>query len=86
MVDGVRMVFSKEKMIERLKVEGLWEDASTNEEVLGILDNLDGQDVGTNSWQRQVYGYPVYTCEGKDGKSYDVNENDCVYYSEYYNE
>ena len=78
MVDGVRMVFSKDKMIERLKAEGRWEDASKDEVVLGILDNLDGQEVGTNSWHRQVFGEPVYTCQGKDGKSYDVNENDCI--------
>lgn len=81
MVDGVEMVFSKEKMIERLKKEGRAD--GINEEVLAIMDNLDGQPVGTNSWHRRVYGEPVYTCHGKDGKDLDVNENDCVYKSEY---
>lgn len=76
MVDGIEMVFSKEKMIARLKEEGRFEGLSN--EVFSIMDNLDGQPVGTNSWNRQVMGAPVYTCTGKDGKSYDVNEEDCV--------
>lgn len=49
-----------------------------DEVVMSIMDNLDGQPVGTNSWQRQVYGKNVYSCIGKDGKCYDVNANDCV--------
>lgn len=76
MVDGIEMVFSKEKMIARLKEEGRFGDLPN--EVFSIMDNLDGQPVGTNSWNRQVMGAPVYTCEDKDGKSYDVNEEDCV--------
>lgn len=76
MVDGIEMVFSKEKMIARLKEEGRFEGLSN--EVFSIMDNLDGQPVGTNSWNRRVKGEPVYTCMGKDGKSYDVNEEDCV--------
>ena len=76
MVDGVEMVFSKEKMIERLKREGRLEGLP--DEIFVTMDNLDGQPVGTNSWSRQVMGNPVYSCEGKDGKSYDVNEEDCV--------
>lgn len=79
MVDGVKMVFSKEKMISRLKEEGRWVEGEMPQDILDIMDNLDGCGVGTNSWHRQVYGEPVYTCEGRDGKSYDVNENDCIY-------
>jgi len=75
-VNGAEMVFSKEKMIERLTNEGKVE-AITNEIIL-IMDNLDGQQVSTSSWNRQVNDAPVYTCVGKDGESYDVNENDCV--------
>ena len=75
-VNGAEMVFSKAKMIERLTNEGKVE-AITNEIIL-IMDNLDGQQVSTSSWNRQVNDAPVYTCVGKDGESYDVNENDCV--------
>lgn len=81
MVDGIEMVFSKDKMIERLKREDRAD--GINEEILAIMDNLDGQPVGSNSWHRQVYGEPVYACKGKDGKDIDVNENDCVYKGEY---
>lgn len=76
MVNGVKMYFSKEKMIARVTAEGRAD--MIDKETLAIMDNLDGQPVGTNSWSRQVYGEPVYTCIGKDGKSYDVNENDCI--------
>jgi hypothetical protein len=75
MVNGINMVFSKQKMIDRLTQEG--KAGEINEDILAIMDNLDGQPVGSNSWHRQVYDEPVYTCEGKDGKSIDVNENDC---------
>ena len=75
-VNGVNMVFSKTKMIERLTSEGNAGDIT--DEIISIMDNLDGQPVSTSSWNRQVNDAPVYTCLGKDGKSYDVNENDCV--------
>lgn len=80
MVDGIHMVFSKEYMKRRLVNDGV---ADIPQDVLDIMDNLDGQEVGTNSWQRVVMGKPVYTCTGKDGKSYDVNEKDCMPLHEY---
>ena len=76
-VNGVKMVFSKQKMIERLTAEGR-ADAIT-EDIIAIMDDLDGQPVSTNSWNRQVYDEPVYTCLSKSGSHFDVNENDCVY-------
>ena len=76
MVDGIEMIFSKKKMIARLEKEGRLEGLPN--EVFDIMNNLDNQPVGTNSWNRQVMGEPVYTCTGKDGKFYDVNEVDCV--------
>lgn len=76
MVNGIEMVFSKQKMIDRLTAEGRAQDI--DDEALAIMDNLDGQPVGTNSWHRQVRNMPVYACRGKDGKVFDVNENDCV--------
>lgn len=69
------MVFSKKKMIERVTREGRAD--MINDEVMAIMDNLDGQEAGTNSWHRQVYGEPVLAVRGKDGKYYDVNELDC---------
>lgn len=76
MVNGARMVFKKELMLKRLEAAGVMDMVGETE--LAIMDNLDGQEVSTASWSRQVYGEPVYLCKGKDGKVYDVNENDCV--------
>lgn len=81
MVDGIEMVFSKQKMIDRLTKEGREGDITS--EILAIMDNFDGQPVGSNSWNRQVMSEPVYTCTGKDGKNTDVNEEDCVSKKEY---
>lgn len=75
MVNGVEMHFSKQKMIDRLTKEG--RANMITDEIMEILDNLDGQPVGTNSWNRQVKGEPVYSCTGKDGKCMDVYEGDC---------
>lgn len=68
-------VFSKEKMIKRLEKEG--RANKIDNEIIAIMDNLDGQPVTTNSWNRQVKGEPVLACIGKDGKYYEVNEDDC---------
>ena len=51
MVNGCEMFFSKEKMIQRITAEGRTD--MIDEVVMSIMDNLDGQPVGTNSWQRQ---------------------------------
>lgn len=75
MVDGVRMVFKKELMLKRIEAEGMI--GLVGEVELAIMDNLDGQEVSSANWSRQVKGSPVYSCTGKDGKIYDVNENDC---------
>ena len=70
------MVFKKELMLKRIEAEGRSDMVGGVE--LAIMDNLDGQEVTTASWSRQVYGYPVYACKGKDGQYYDVNEADCI--------
>ena len=70
------MVFKKELMLKRLKEEGLMHLVGSKE--MAIMNNLDGQVVPTASWNRTVNDYPVYSCKGKDGKYYDVNEADCV--------
>lgn len=68
--------FSKEKMISRLKREGLADQITPDIEK--IMDNLDGQEATSSCWRRQVYDEPVYWCVGKDGKGEYVNENDCI--------
>jgi hypothetical protein len=75
MVEGVKMVFKKDLMIKRLAKEG--KIGLITEGILNIMDNLDGQEVSTASWNRQVYGDPVFSCYGKDGQYYEVNQADC---------
>ena len=75
MVDGVKMVFKKELMMKRIKAAGLMD--LVGEKEMAIMDNLDGCEVSTANWSRQVYGEPIYSCKGRDGKVYDVNEADC---------
>lgn len=75
MVDGVRLVFKKELMLKRVKAAGMMD--LVDADALAIMDNLDGQEVSSACWNRQVNGAPVYSCTGKDGKVYDVNEEDC---------
>lgn len=70
------MVFKKELMLKRLRSEGLMHLVGSKE--MAIMNNLDGQEVTASSWNRQVNDIPVYSCRGKDGKYYDVNEADCV--------
>ena len=75
MVDGVTLRFKKEKMLARIKAEG--REDLIDETVLKIMDNLDGQEVSSANWNRQVYGEDVYYCYGKDGKVYDVAACEC---------
>ena len=76
MVNGVKMVFKKELMLKRVEAEGMMHMVGPVE--LAMMDNLDGQEVFTSSWARQVNGAPVYACKGKDGRVSDVYEGDCV--------
>ena len=76
MVNGVKMVFKKELMLKRIEAAGLGH--LVDDTIRKMMDNLDGQEVSTASWARQVEDEPVYSCKGKDGKFYDVNEADCA--------
>ena len=76
MVNGTHMVFSKELMLKHIEEAGQMHLVGETE--LAIMDNLDGQEVTSSCWNRVVKGAPVYACTGKDGKVYDVNENDCI--------
>lgn len=69
------MIFKKELMMKRIEKEGLLH--LVGEKELAIMDNLDGQEVTTASWNRVVNDTPTYSCKGKDGKYYDVYEGDC---------
>ena len=76
MVNGTKIVFSKTKMMERIKEQGM--ENMVDDNVLRMMDNLDGQEVTASCWERVVKGEPVYWCVGKDGQGSYVNENDCI--------
>ena len=69
------MKFSKQKMIDRVTKEG--NANMIDDEVLKIMDNLDGCQATTSCWRRQVYDEPVLWVIGKDGTGQYVNEDDC---------
>lgn len=75
-INGIEMVFSKKKMLEI--VEALGDESNLTEETLAIMDNLDGQEVTSASWSRQVKDQPVFSCKGKDGSIMDVPEDCCI--------
>ena len=69
------MKFVKQKMIDRIKAEG--REDMIDDEVMSIMDNLDGQEATRSCWRRIVHGDPVLWVVGKDGEGYYVNELDC---------
>lgn len=76
MVNGIKMIFKKDLMMKRIEAQGMMH--LVGEQEIAIMDNLDGQEVTSACWNRQIHDYPVYSCTGKDGKVYDVHEADCV--------
>ena len=70
------MVFKKERMLKRIEAQGMAH--MVGEAELAIMDNIDGQEATENCWNRRVNGEPVLWCVGKDGKGYEVNEEDCI--------
>lgn len=70
------MKFSKQKMIDRLTKEGNADKIT--DEIVVIMNNLDGQTANASCWRRQVYGEPVYWVVGKDGNGEYVSEYDCI--------
>lgn len=69
------MKFSKQRMIDRLTREGRADQIT--DEVIAIMDNLDGQEANANCWLRRVQGEHVYHVIGKDGQGEYVAESDC---------
>lgn len=67
--------FKKELMMARVKREGLAD--RLDDEMLKIMDNLDGCDATASNWRRTVFGEPLLWVIGKDGNGQYVNEKDC---------
>ena len=69
------MKFSKQKMIDRVTKEG--NAYLIDDNIIKIMDNLDGCEASTSCWRRQVHDEPVLWVVGKDGTGEYVNEDDC---------
>ena len=70
------MRFVKERMIERVKAAG--KEEMLTEDVMKIMDNLDGCEATTSCWLRQVRMEPVMWVVGKNGEGEYVHEDDCI--------
>lgn len=68
-------VFSKQKMLDRLKKEG--RSDMVDEESAKIMDALDGKEAIKNDFKALVHGQLEYFVVYED-KSYPVNPNDCI--------
>jgi|GEM_PF-2814799 len=68
------MKFSKSKMIARLIKEGKRE--SITDEVLKIMDDLDGQEAVISKWDKMIYGRISLVCTGKSGTVQPVHSDD----------
>ena len=69
--------FSKERMIKRIKEEGRVD--MLTDDVIEIMDNLDGCEASNSCWRRTVFNEPVCWVIGKDGTGAYVNERDCIW-------
>ena len=69
--------FSKARMIKRVNEEGRSE--MLTDDVIAMMDNLDGQEASNSCWRRTVFGEPVCWVIGKDGVGAYVNERDCIW-------
>lgn len=68
------MMFSKDQMIKRLEDEG--KEAEITEEIISIMDLLDGKPVIKNDFKALIYDVIEYGVS-IDGKFYEVNLEDC---------
>ena len=69
------MVFSKQKMMERLEKEG--RAHLVDEESAEIMDMLDGKEARKNDFKALVHGELEYYVH-VNGENYAVNPNDCI--------
>ncbi len=86
MVNGCTMVFSAQKMIDGLAQNGKpFEEISKMDGVLDNFKRLDGCEVTSHCWKREVKFEPVYYVEkDKNGNNGEyVPDWACVYPSEW---
>lgn len=71
------LVFSKKRMVDRLRSLGLSD--SIDDSITKVMDTIDGLPVHTGpNWQNTVYGHDVYMCKSNDGTNIPVSRDDCI--------
>lgn len=68
-------VFRKEKMLARVKAEGL--EGMLDDETMAIMNGLDGKEVFPNLWRQTVYGEEDAHYCVLNGEQLPVNIHDC---------
>ena len=69
------MVFRKDKMLARLKEEGMLH--LVDNEALSIMNKLDGREAKKNDFKALVYDQEEYYVTTAEGENYPVNKHDC---------
>lgn len=68
------LVFRKELMLKRLEKENLLD--KVDEEVLKIMNELDGKEVYKNDWKDLIFSELEYIARDNMGTTYPINMND----------
>lgn len=68
------LVFRKELMLKRLEKENLLD--KVNEEMIEIMDKLDGKEVYKNKWRDAILDEAEYIARDDKGATYPINKMD----------
>lgn len=71
----INKVFKKDKMLNRLKKENTL--YIVNDDMLEIINDLDGRECTNDCFEKFYYGSPVLACMGSNGIIYNIYECDC---------
>ncbi len=68
------LVFKKELMLKRLEKENLL--AMVDDEVIKLMNELDGKEVQKNDWEALIFGELEYIAHDSMGRAYPINKDD----------
>ena len=68
------LVFRKELMLKRLEKENLLD--KVDDEVMKLMNELDGKEVHKNDWKALVFDELEYIARDSEGTTYPINKYD----------
>lgn len=68
------LVFRKELMLKRLEEENLLD--KVDDEVMKLMNELDGKEVHKNDWKALVFDELEYIARDSEGTTYPINKYD----------